>query len=70
MSECLICYEIINNVTDLAFCGRCNIKMHIKCFDKYNIGRGYTKCPHCQMIGVIGIVENLINKSNKFELQK
>lgn len=68
MSNCLICFETINSVTTLVFCIRCNIKMHINCFDKYNINKGYTKCPHCQRIGVIGVLaEYLQTKSNQLQ---
>ena len=57
MPECLICFESVTK-RESASCIRCNIHMHDYCFDRYMGHRNYTKCPHCQRIGVIGIMIN------------
>jgi hypothetical protein len=51
--ECFICWEKLD-VKKHVKCVRCNISLHKTCESTYRNEKGYTKCPHCQRIGVLG----------------
>lgn len=54
--ECLICLDNINSIVKIK-CIRCNIYLHNDCFQIYNRDKKYTLCPHCQRVGVMGIIK-------------
>jgi hypothetical protein len=53
-TDCIICYEPINNEKTCVMCIYCDILLHKECENKYRNGNNYTKCPHCLRIGVLG----------------
>lgn len=56
-NQCLICLKHIDK-KDLIKCVRCNIKLHNDCEENYRNEKDYTKCPNCQRIGSLGIIDN------------
>ena len=62
-NTCLICWEPIQWIDLVICCTGCNILLHTYCEESYRNTRGHCKCPHCQEIGTLMVIQKryLIN---------
>ena len=53
-TTCTICAKKVDSEISV-LCIRCNIVMHTECYDaNKNPNNGYTTCPNCNKVGVLG----------------
>ena len=55
--SCLICFGNIST-QKWVVCVICNIILHATCEEQWRGEKGYCKCPHCQRIGTLGMINN------------
>ena len=58
--SCLACCKALGSSYTWIKCFRCNILLHHHCEEMYSNRRTYCKCPHCERIGTLFNISNII----------
>ncbi len=58
--SCLRCCKEIGSSYTWVKCFRCNILLHHHCEEIHSNRRTYSKCPHCEGIGTLFNISNVL----------